>query len=122
MSPELVLHRHHNGVQLRHPNYGSTGLNLGDILKKCISVFLKNKNHIMLNANNHQLECIHVASLKDIIGKKFIDIIENTALNRMIEKNNNEVMSTQKTIFFHVKPTLSISFCAAKPCKKRRAP
>lgn len=101
MSHELVLHRHHNGVQLRRPNYGSTGLNLGDILKKRISVFLKNKNHIMLNANNHQLECIHVASLKDIIGKKFIDIIDNTALNRMIEKNNNEVMSTQKTIFFN---------------------
>jgi DNA-binding CsgD family transcriptional regulator len=101
MSHELVLHRHHNGVQLRRPNYGSAGLNLGDILKKRISVFLKNKNHIMLNANNHQLECIHVASLKDIIGKKFIDIIENTALNRMIEKNNNEVISTQKTIFFN---------------------
>jgi DNA-binding CsgD family transcriptional regulator len=101
MSPELILHRHHNGVQLRRPSYGSTDLNLGDILKKRISVFFKNKNHIMLNANNHQLECIHASSLKDIIGKKFIDIIDDNAVNRMIEKNNNEVMNTQRITFFN---------------------
>lgn len=101
MSHELTLHRHHHGVQLRRPTYHDTELTLGDISQKRISVFFKDQNHVLLNANNHQLECINMLSLKDIVGKKFIDVIDDTRLNRTIENNNNHVMKTQKTLFFH---------------------
>lgn len=100
MSNELVLHRHYNGVQLQRPSYDTSELSLNDLSKKRISVFFKDKNHIMLHANYHQLECINACSLSDIIGKKFIEIIDDTTLNRRLEYNNNCVMQTQKTLFF----------------------
>lgn len=100
LSRELILHRHHNGVQLRRPKRYETEPHLGDILDKRISVFFKNSDHVLMNVNQHQMECINASSYKDIVGKKFIELINDIPLNYLIEENNKRVISSQKTLFF----------------------